>query len=301
MNLLQFIKNYLFSKFSRKDLTDRLNTITQKLNEVVLPSLEDIRANAILLDPISPYGKSWIGNFLKILPSSMRNRSKNPTFGIIHQSMSNVGKLIQLLTEHVGKELPEQIYIEGITYQRAVVLRLIELLDFTVDYSSKQLNYYCTSENMARTSQKHGVLPFTKAEETVIISQQDAFFKAIELFYADPKMVMEQIHRIPEVLVDVHETIPREQTSLDPLKLNLIPVISPFLLFIGERKVDWEYERYERAKKERQMIVLNIEFMERHAGGQPMDARNETILNGYKSELVLIRDRIAKMEEKAMR
>lgn len=301
MNIIQFVKKLVLSKLGKKDIRDKLRGVVQKLEEVVLASIASILETASIASAKSSYGIKFTNDFMRMLPSSLR--SKTTPYAVIQKSLENASKLATLLDDFVGKDMPEQIYIDGITYQRATILRLVELLDFTADYASRQACYYVAAESNVQALGEGDKLPFTKAEEVAIISQQAAYFKAIELLYADPKSIMANLDKIPEVIIttDAGSDIASNLAGgAAVMSLGVIPIISPLFLFIGERKADWDYERYERCKKERKDIELRIEMMRQRGAGQ-VDARSESILKGYERELTLVRDRIAQLEVKAAR
>lgn len=101
---------------------------------------------------------------------------------------------------------------------------------------------------------------------------------------------------------DVSHDLPTiDPSKVDPLKLGFIPVVSHIWNFFGNMYVDWEYSRYEKAKKERRDIELRIEMLKQYeASGQP-NARLESILDGYNRELTLLREKISQMESKVAR
>lgn len=300
MSIVQFIKKIVSAKLGKKDLRDKLRGVAQKLEEIVLPALESILSNPDLQTPQSTYGKKFVADFLKMLPSSFK--MKNPTFQVMKTSLTNMSNLCTLLDDYIGKDLPEQIYIDGITYQKATILRLVEFLDFSADYAARQMCYYVASETNVQVLNAGDKPPFTKAEEVTVLAHQHAYFKAIEMFYVDPKTIMANIGKIPEILITPEtENLPGSMVSeVDPMKLGIVPLISPFFMFLGERKVDWDYERYERAKRELKDIQLRIEILrQKNTGGA--NARTESILKGYERELTLTRDRIAQLEARALR
>lgn len=302
MKLFNVIQRLFYDKLGKRDITDRIRVIIQKYDEVVLPlipKLEQQFGNES--EPASDYVKGFLKEFRATLPSSLRNSKKNPYFAVAHRSLTNARELLVLLEANVSKELPEIMYIEGITYQKATLLRLIELLDFTVDYASRQFCYY-TANEVNVSSFFHGAesIPFTKSEEAAVRSNQSSFFKVLELFYQKPKDVMGSISRIPEVLITGNEKIdlPAASTKeIDPLQLGIIPIVSPIWQFVGEKRVDWEAARYERTKQERRDVEMRMEILKQKNAGK-VDARTESILNGYARELTLLRDRIETFERK---
>ena len=302
MNLFNYISEFISETLGRRNITDRMRVIAQKYDEVVLPTLEQIREETKLTPPVSAYGKAFVKSFNATLPSNMRN-SQNDYIVVAHKSLANAADLVGKLEKVINKEMADTVRIHGLTYQKATLLRIIELLDFTADYASRQLAFYVASEVEKKTKGKD-TNPYTKAEEAVLRTYQSTYFKTIEMFYQPADVVLKKVASIPEVLMtgDVSHDLPTiDPSKVDPLKLGFIPVVSHIWNFFGNMYVDWEYSRYEKAKKERRDIELRIEMLKQYeASGQP-NARLESILDGYNRELTLLREKISQMESKVAR
>lgn len=301
MKLFNVISRFFHDKLGKRDINDRLRSIMQKFDEVVIPMVDKVGTAMGQKDPSSTYVKTFLKEFHTTLPSNMRIRQKNMYFAILKRSVENARQLLTLIESVVNKELPETVYINGITYQKATLLRLIELLDFNADYVSRQLCYYVASEtDVDAFGKEPGHLPFTKKEAASLVSLQSSFFKTVELFYQEPKQVMTQIGKIPEVLITGNEKVDLPAASakdIDPLELGVIPLVTSLFQFVGETRVDWEHARYERVKKEKRDIELRLEVLRQRSRGQ-MDARLEATIEGYNRELTLLRDRIENYERK---
>lgn len=303
MKLFSVIKKFFYDSFTKRDVNDRLRSIMQKYDEVVLPLIPKIRqvfGNGSA--PASKYVQKFLVEYMKTLPSNLRrNGSLEVYLNVMERSLTNARELLTLLEGTVNKELPEKIYMDGITYQKATIIRLIELLDFAADYASRQLCYLVASEtNTIALGKKDTEIPYTRAEEAAMLTYQNSYFKSLELFYQPPKGILISLSKIPEVMLTGDEKLdlPTARASdLDPLQLGIIPIVSSVWLFAGEVLVDWEIARYERAKKERRDVEMRIEVMKQHATGS-VDARSESILNGYTRELTLLRDKIETFERK---
>ena len=303
MKLFDVIKKFLYDKFTKRDINDRIRSIMQKYDEVVLPLLPKVERAFAGQSPASSYATKFLSDFERTLPSNLRKSKGIDAYMTISlRSIKNARELLTLLENKVNNELPDVLYVDGITYQKATILRLIELLDFTADYASRQLCYYVAVESNTTALGKSATdLPYTKAEESGILTYQNSFFKTLELFYQSPKDILRTLTRIPEVMLtgDERSDLPSAKSSdLDPLTLGVIPMVSSLFLWVGEIQVDREIARYERAKKERRDVEMRIEVLKQHRNGQ-VDARTESILDGYTRELTLLRDKIETLERKA--
>lgn len=286
----------ILPSFGRKDVREKIRVIASKLLEIVAPSLTLYKESFNDASLHSAYGRDFMQALLRFLPSSFGNRNA-PFVRVMEVTQANLTRLLDQLSEFVGSHMPDAIHIEGITYQKGTVLRLIELADFYVDYTSRHLAALVAAETNIEAFGKADSFPYTKAEQKYLLDHRNDYFKVLELFFEDPKTIMAKIQHIPEVLMS--ETDPASVPALagaaaDPLRLGIIPVISDIFHWVGIRKVDWEIERYERAKKEKRAIELRLEALRQKRGGA-VDARNEAIIDGYERELVLVREKIARM------
>lgn len=302
MKLFNVIKKFFYDSFTKRDINDRIRSIMQKYDEVVIPLIPKVETAFLGKPPVSDYAVKFLADFNQTLPSNLRKVGLTSYITISLRSIKNARELLTLLEGKVNNELPDVLYVDGITYQKATILRLIELLDFTADYASRQLCYYVASEsNAIALGKSKSELPYTKAEEVAILTYQNSYFKTLELFHQPPKNILQTLSRIPEVMLsgDEKADLPSARASdLDPLTLGVIPMVSSLFLWAGEIQVDREIARYERAKKERRDVEMRIEVLKQHQSGQ-VDARTESILNGYTRELTLLRDKIETLERKA--
>lgn len=299
MNILDAIKRLLPS-FGRKDVREKIRVISSKLMEIVIPMLAMYSEGLKDKELKSSFGKVFIAKLLQFLPSNVGSGNA-PYVKVLTACNANLVKLLDQLSDYVGKHMLDQIHIEGITYQKATVLRLIELADFFVDYTSRHLQVLVAYETDMTAFGKGDLPSTTKAERNYLLDNRNAYFQLIELFYEDPKTILAKVMNIPEVLVvdtEVGDVPALTGGAADPLQLGIIPGVSRVFHWIGIRKVDWEIERYERAKKEKRSIELRLEALRQKMAGM-VDARTEAIIDGYERELIMVRDNISRMEANA--
>lgn len=299
MDIVNFIRDMLPS-FTKKDVREKLRIIARKISDVIQPSLELIAQEINEASVKSAYAKGFLKDFLAMLPPRLRN-GQNPYFTILNVALNNASKLVEHLDNYVGKNLPETVNIEGLTYQKGSVLRLIELLDFFTDYASRQLAYLIASETNIEAFDRPDGKPYTQAELNYINNNLGAYLKMLDLLYNDPKKLMTQIESIPEIIMGdtpVGEVPALAGAAADPLYLGSIPGISNAFHWVGLRKVDYDIERYEKALKEKRDIANRLESLRMKRSGNP-DAQAEAIIDGYERELTLVRAKIARYEEMA--
>lgn len=298
MKPLEFIRRLLPS-FGKKDVREKLRLALSKLADVVGPALELMAQSLPNATYSSQYGKEFLASFLKFVPSRVRNL-RNPLLETIEQAKDHALKLGEMLTDHSAKVLKDTILVEGITYQTVTLLRLIEILDFFGDYTSRFMLRLVTAETNVLVFQSPEKGELSKAEIEWLDSNRAAYFRILELLYDDPRVIMGKLHAIPELVVSSGggEAIPVPALmggAGDPLELGVVPMLSDLFSAVGIRAVNRDIERYERTKKERRAIEMRLEALTQSARGGT-DARTQTIIEGYERELILVRAKIATME-----
>lgn len=298
MKPLEFIRKLLPS-FGKKDVREKLRTAIAKLTDIIGPTLENFGAVFQAGKFTSKFGQEFNAAFLKFVPSNVRNL-RNPLLETIERAKDNAVKLGELLTDHSAKVLKDTIHVEGITYQTVSLLRLIEVLDFFGDYTSRFMLRLVTAESNVQyfNSPEQGEL--SKAEIDYLDANRAMYFRILELLYDDPRLIMGKLTSIPEIIVNQAGgevmPIPALQGGAgDPLELGVVPLLSGMFTAVGIRNVNREIERYERTKKESRAIQMRLEALNQGGRGA-IDARTQSIIEGYERELVLVRAKLAQME-----
>lgn len=298
MSLTTFIAGLLPS-FSKNDVVGKIRNITKKINDIIKDELYILGDAFEESHYKSAFAKQWIKDLAPLLPSGLRSKP-NPFVTVAGRAADNATKLLDLLDQYIGKNTPNGIHVEGMTYQKASALRLIELIDFFADYTSRHVHFLVASETDMVVFGHSDGNPLTPDALRYLQSNRASYLAVLNLLNADPKKTMQDLEKIPEIMVadaDVSEVPALAGASADPLRLNAIPIISDLFHWVGVRLVDWDIERYEAAKKERRDIELRIESLRQKQGGN-LDTQNEVVINGYERELTLARQKIKEMEAK---
>lgn len=296
MDIAGFIRDMLPS-FGKKDVEEKLRMISTKVAKVLRPTLELFAETLNEASFKSAYAKAFMVDFLKFVPNNLRN-VKSPYMRVLGVVSTNIDRLVDLLEDYVSKNMGSEIHIEGITYQKASVLRVIEVLDFVVDYSSRNLSLLTASETNIEAFERPDGQATSPADQRWLIANRAAYFQALDMLFTDPKALLKQIHDIPEILIgDVEiQSVPALANGAgDPLSLGAIPIVSHVFKWVGIRKANYDADRFERMMKEKQIIELRLEALRSRRGGE-QSAQTESIIEGYESELILIRQRVAEAE-----
>lgn len=297
MKALDFIRKLLPS-FGKKDVREKLRLAVSKLADIVGPALENFGQVFQAGKFSSKFGSEFNASFLKFVPSNIRSL-RNPLLETIERAKDNAIKLGDLLTDHSAKVLKDTIHVEGITYQTVSLLRLIEILDFFGDYTSRLLLRLVTAESNSQVFNSPEQGELSKAEVDYLDANRAMYFRILELLYEDPRLIMGKLTSIPEVIVNQSgdaAPVPALMGGAgDPLELGVVPMLSGMFTAVGIRNVNREIERFERTKKEKKAIEMRLEVLNQGGRGA-VDARTQSIIEGYERELVLVRAKLAQME-----
>lgn len=287
------VLNELTPSFGKKDVREKINVIGSKINEIAIPMIENLIQDLDESNLKSAYGKKLSGLAKGI-------HEKSPYLTHAKRGLESASKLVDLLQDFSGKHLGADIRVEGLTYQKANFIRLVELLDFFVDYSIRQMTTLVACETNIEAFNRPDGNPFTQAELRYLETNQSAWFRVAELLHSDPKVIIAKIEKVPEVLLadgDPAQIPALAGGNADPMRMGFIPGVSHIFHWLGMRKVDWELSRYDRAMKEKRDVELRLEALRQRRSGN-VDARTESIILNYEKELTLLRAKIADMEEK---
>ena len=298
MSTLNSIRKMLPS-FGRNDVLEKLRNITNKLVKIVTPSFELTLESLDESHFKSNFAKSVAKDFQVALPTRLKSE-RRPVSVFLPKALANAQRLLDLLEPYVGKSMPPQIHLEGLNYQKATVLRLIELLDFFVDYSIRHLSYLVASETNIEDYGRADGLAATPHELRWLEANRGSWIALISVLQGDPKEAFRQINEIPEIILgdmDITNVPALAGASADPLHLGMIPLVSNIFRWVGIRLAHWELDRYERALKEKRVLELRLESRRNRLGGT-QDAAAEAVVANYENELTIVREKLTEMERR---
>lgn len=283
----------IIPSFGNKDLKEKIRLISSKNSDVLRPTLDQFLSTFKATAFASAFGK----RVEQLYKTRMFQRDVE-LFTQLFNVSQNVEKLTDLLEDYSKKHFTNQINVEALTYQQAAALRLIDILDFVVDYSVRLLDHTTACEvNLVAFGNPDGHTG-TKAELRFLEENMNGYFDALKILSGDPKKIISDIESIPTVLVintDI-STVPGLQGAHDPLKLDAIPVVSKVFYWFAVRKVDSDIQRYERLKKMRRNVEYRIEALRSQRSGEEPNARVQSIITKYEQEVVVLSDKITRLE-----
>lgn len=284
MNLIQYVKD-LIGTFKKEDVKNKVRILIARITDYVLPSVEQLRAVGVFKSELYT---TYILNNRAFL--AFRTKSNNRAIGpksswidMLEVGCKNAVTILERLP--VDQRLPSTITVEGITYSTASVLKLVNSIDLFVEYTSRLMYHMVQYES--------GVAyRMTPLDVKFLSNNQSAWITTLGLLLRDPEALLVDLSNEPELVVGS----PREVfANSDVERLNFIPGVTPLFKRIGITMVNWELERTERLKLEKRGIETAIERYRQQSLGQ-FDARSEMLMENWRNELVLVNQKISRME-----
>lgn len=293
--IIDFLRQ-LTPSFTKDELKEKLRLVGQAIQQT-LASL--VTAAEVLGKPSfkSRVGKAFDADFKR----SVKTRFRGTAAEVMTQIIQSLDSLASLLTGVVDKTYNAEVTVDGITYKRAEVLRILGYMDFTVTYARQLLHYLlvCEANVQAKTLTEGRERP--KPEIEWLEKNQGAFFQLLNTFSQEPRDVIKAIEGIPDISVGDNDEITLHPTvgigRLDPLKSNFVPGVTPMFMSIGIWWAQRQVARYERLKEDLRAIEYRVEQLRLQAQGKE-DAQLEKTIVKYEQYIDDLAEDIAKMEKK---
>jgi hypothetical protein len=295
MRIINFLRQ-LVPSFTKDDVKEKLRLISQALQQSIACYTN---ANEVLGKPAfkSKAGKDFDSAFKR----SVKVQYRGTPSEIILQILLNISGISDLLGGLIDKSYNKDIVVEGITYKRAEILRILGFMDFTVTYSRQMLHYLLVTEANVQAKTLTPGAERPKPELAFLEANQETFFRLLNTFAQADRDIVKKIEDIPDIGVGENDEITIVPTvginRLDPLKSNFIPGVTPMFMSFGIAWAQLQVARYERMKEDVRTIEYRVEQLRLQAQGKE-DAVLEKSIKKYEEYLNDLAEKIAKMEKK---
>lgn len=296
-SIFNYIANLLPS-FKRDAVQEKLRLVVDTIVETTRPCFEKSKEFIDERQVKSQTVKKFLEFFARQV--GRFGKPENSYQTCVTQVLTNIEQLADLLESALTKRIGADIAAEGVTFQTAALLRLIELADFTVNYSRQHMLFLITCETNAALGKQPGrerpPQELKYLEENLL-----NYLRCLNLFLTKPTDLIKQLDSIPELTVSSMEETTAvnalQGAKVDPMQLNAIPLVSGLFFWVGIRVNNWQVARYNRAKEERRALEMRLELLrQRREGGN--DASLEAIIGNYESQIQVLAAEISRMEAK---
>jgi len=228
------------------------------------------------------------------LERSLQGRYPVSIHKVFERSLETLGNLESEIDKLFGRD----IAAGGLTYARANMLRLLEVMSFATRYSRKLLlwTYHEEKKALGRDIGE----PFTKAEIEWLHENRNAFFAAMRVLGRKPREITGALKNIPDMVVVPEEVEVAEQTvgsaKLDPLSMGLIPIKLNPIYHVRMAIAEFQVARYKSGVEERRALEYRMLALKELREGKE-DARLEQEIEYTENRIKKLNHKLAKMEE----
>lgn len=257
MKIVQFVKN-LFNMMPRDKLQEDIRGLIKIEKEAVIPALEQ---------GSSELGTKFTHPKLKALDETGRKNigkgTKGSIIDIALAANKNAVDVLEFLYQLTETKFGDQIMRDGITYQKANLLRYLEVVHFITDYSLRFLRWAVVCETVANyPDAENPEQVFSPADLKWLELNLEPFFSAIKLCSIDLKTLEAGFDEIPEIVVTEDSDPVVTQTvgvaKLDPFNLQgFMPTKNP-LYWLQMRWSVRNLDKYQARLEERQAIEMRL-------------------------------------------
>lgn len=297
--MLSSVLRFLSPSLERSQIHEELNYVKTTLAENTLPQYKDI-IDAKMWQGPSPFRTNDIKKFNNLIQS--RTKQRDNYLVITTRVLSNMVDGIPKLDKEFERAFSNKaIDVQGLTYSKAVLLRVMSLMGFVGDYARMLLIYTYGKETPAAFKNQSAVAePFNKAQLRYLEEHAANFARCLELFSEPMVKIIAKIEQIPNLVYDPKsEEAVRAQIGgkVDPLNLGFVPVVSRVFLFFGMRYAEYQAKRYIKAKRDMDVLQLRLAQLRAAQSNNP-DAALEARINVVQEQLKDAEMDVADMEKK---
>lgn len=190
----------------------------------------------------------------------------------------------------------------AITYGQATFLRLISLINFSMEYGSMFLLYAYGKEFPASTKAAFSE-PFAPGDVKWVESKFDSWCKVMKLLANPIDQILYALEKMPDTVVDPETMAQVTQVTgpkaLDPMGMGFIPVLSPAIMFVIRNFYEYQALSLKRSEERARALELRLAQYRAFKANGNRDAANDALILKTEQRLRDLNYKIVK-EKKAM-
>lgn len=297
MSLNNVLKN-MKEGFPKDQIFDDLNVLRQDITLSALPMFQTAEKD---------FGKrvfksKWSENFQKNFKNEVRKQSTAKNFIVpVRQAFEKILERIDLLEKLAEDNFNDDISIHAMSAKRINILSYIQACTFFTIYARRLLTTTFAIEiNTASddvTSELEDILPINLQW---LQKRRDSWFMVLDILLNGKGDLNKVIEDLPEINVNPAniKAVEAVNHQLDPFGFGFIPVPLNPAYYIGVFLAEWQNDRLNTAKAERDVLevqVINLRMLDEKKNDAKLQKSIKYIED---NRLKPLYKKIAKMEEK---
>lgn len=294
MNFFNFLKS-LFPTFKRDELIDGVIAIRKSVQE---HSVQAYRS-AVQVWGSTPFTSKEAKALEKAYRSGVGLSGKQSMIGSISIVLDNTLKVLDLIAQKGKTIYGETEASMGLTFQKATILRIVAVADFTNKYSLDLLNYIYTVEAKA-TAGGEGIDDLVKAETDALIAQFPDFCVAVNVLKVDMKSLEKALNDLPDAVVS--EMTERTfiatlgSNKLDPFQVRNFSVRKSPFYFFGMMLAEHQEKKYKAKKETVELLQLRLMHLQK-LRDKTQDASLDKEINYYQDRVTSLNHELEKLNK----
>lgn len=280
---------------SKRTVISHLDGIQESLKTYTIPSNKQMEQAFGKSGFNSPEGESFQKTFTKLTKQANM-------FKTINNVYETCDYLIEYLHSEIDAKFEEDITRASLSMYMLNVLKLVQVIDFMVDFG-RRLNLYLVTKEFSVVIQDDSLIALTdstKAEEDFINGYKYAFINGCIKLNHDVKKLEKQINEIPNILVNVSNIDDvKDVTGLrqaDPMSLDGFIVNGNIFAIVGMRIATYQAKKYKQAQHDLEETQAKLLYLKQQAAGKS-DAKIEKQIAYYTDRNNKLKAEIAQMDE----
>lgn len=294
MNFFNFLKS-LFPTFKRDELIDGVIAIRKSVQE---HSVQAYRS-AVQVWGSTPFTSKEAKALEKAYRSDVGLSGKQSMIDSISIVLDNTLRVLDLVVQKGKAIYGETEASMGLTFQKATILRIVAVADFTNKYSLDLLNYIYTVEAKA-TAGGEGIDDLVKAETDALIAQFPDFCVAVNVLKVDMKSLEKALNDLPDAVVS--EMTERTfiatlgSNKLDPFQVRNFSVRKSPFYFFGMMLAEHQEKKYKAKKETVELLQLRLMHLQK-LRDKTQDASLDKEINYYQDRVTSLNHELEKLNK----
>lgn len=253
MNILTFWKSLLPS-LSQDGILDDIAAQRDKVSSNLLPSLENLSRYF----EKAPFYSNISLTFEEAVARLSGDRH-GKIFDILHDHFKTLPKLLDGIEKMVEDTFSQDLPKEALTFRKANVLRLLELISFVISYTTRICLRIIEAE-VQSSKNNSADAELSSREKAFFEDYQEAWLSGLGVLFKPVKDILAGLETSPDVTIDENSVqfVETQTKATDPLNLNFIsPDWNP-IYRIRLIKSEWDVSSLNQAKEERKLVELRL-------------------------------------------
>lgn len=258
-----FFKSLLPS-FEKKKLLESCDLVEQNVINVLLPIIQttlnitDEYGVKINTAPMAVKFQKEVQRFaskVKFLPVHTRNYAT-----ILNEVMQRMMKKEEYLRMYIKQNFSNIVVRQGLTFQHHQVIRLIDLMNYYVNYAITMTHQIIYEDiNAAALA---GPKPLLDVQIKELNANFLTFVRLTEIFAMDEQNFEQIVQETADIVIE--EAVGTDALAIngdlntDPLRVGFMPVVGTAILLVRNQILVYQIKKYERNKLVKQCLELRL-------------------------------------------